>query len=209
VAGDVRPRGAGQFVYRQTPAVQPVAHGPGRDPAPAAERRGGGYAGAGDQLVDCPLAVGAFAAIARCQPGSAGAGFIQHRWRIFLRVFVSRFVHTLRPQLRGGRLFAVGGRVFRVVGGTVCAVWRGIDRPYSDPEHGREHLADQLGFGGPSRHSRVIPRQSRRVRGDEPDLRRHLAAGAANSDLRRGAGIAVFLPQAHLAATGTAMARWR
>jgi SulP family sulfate permease len=59
-------RGSAAFIG--SAAVQPVADGPGHDPAPAAERRGGGHARAGDQPVDRPLAVDALAAIARRQP---------------------------------------------------------------------------------------------------------------------------------------------
>ena len=93
-----------------------------------------------------------------------------------------------------------------VVGGAVRPVWRGIDRAYSDPEHGGEHPPDLLGSGGSSRHSRLVPGQPRRVRGDGPDLRRHFAAGIADSNLCGRAGVVVFLPQAHVATTGSAMA---
>lgn len=207
MAGDVRACGTGQFVHRQTAAVQPIADGPGPSVAPAAQCRGGGDAGVGDQPVDCPFAVGPLATTARRQPGSSRPGFIQHRGRIFFRLPVSRIIHPLGPQLRGGRLFAAGGGVFRPVGGAICVIWRSVDRAYSDPEHGGEHPADLLGAGGPPRHSRAVPGQPRRIRGDEPDLRRHLVVGAANGDLCRGAGVAVFLPKAHVAATGSTLAR--
>ena len=64
--------------------------------------------------------------------------------------------------------------VFGPVGGVIRVIWRSVDRAYSDPEHGGEHPADLLGPGGPPRHSRAVPGQPRRIRGDEPDLRRHL-----------------------------------
>ena len=99
VAGDVRACGTGQFVYWQTAAVQPVADGSGSGAAPAAQCRGGGNAGVGDQPVDCPFAVRPLATTARRQPGSTRPGFIQHRGRIFFRIPVSRIVHPLGPQL--------------------------------------------------------------------------------------------------------------
>ena len=150
VASDVRACGVGQFVYRQTAAVQPITLGPGHDLAPAAQCRGGGHAGTGDQPVDCPLAVGSFATVARRESGSSRAGFIQYRRRIFLRLSVGRFLYPLRPQLRGRCLLAVGRGVFRVMGGAVCVIWCGIDRAYSNSEHGGEHPADLLGLGGSS-----------------------------------------------------------
>jgi hypothetical protein len=41
------------------------------------------------------------------------------------------------------------------------------------------------GAGGSSRHSRLVPGQPRRVRGDGADLRRDFAAGVADGDLCR------------------------
>ena len=111
---------------------------------------------------------------------------------------------------RSGLSFDAGARsplaggVFGAMGGAVRRGGRAAHRPHPDPGHGWQHPADLLGAGGPPGDSRVVPRQPSGISGDADDLRRHPAAGAANRHLRRRAGLAVLLPQAHLAAAGAA-----
>jgi SulP family sulfate permease len=127
----------------------------------------------------------------------------------FFRIAVSRLVHPFGVELRSRGLLTVGRDFFSVVGGAVCDFRREPDCTHSNPGHGRQHPVDRLGTGGPSWHSRAAAGQPSRVRGHGPDLCRHAAAGVADSDLRRGVGVAVLLPQAHLATAGTAYARRR
>ena len=108
-----------------------------------------------------------------------------------------------------GACSPLAGVFSAIVGGAVRDFRRGADRAHSDPGDGRQHSVDRLGAGGPSRHSRAVAGQPRRVRGDGADLCRHAAAGIADGDLCRGAGFAVLLPQTHLATAGAALARRR
>ena len=150
----------------------------------------------------------ALATTARRQSRGSGAGFIQYRRGVLFRLAVGRVVYPLGPQLRGGRLLAAGRSVFGDLGGAVCDFRGRADRADSNSGHGRQHFVDRLGTGGSSRHSVIAAGQPRRVRGHGPDLSRHVAAGIADGDLRRGAGVAVLLSQAHFTTTGAAFSRW-
>jgi SulP family sulfate permease len=95
--------------------------------------------------------------------------------------------------------------------GVFSAIWVdfrcGADFTHSDSRHGRQHSVDCLGTGRSSRHPRIAAGQPCRVRGHGADLPRDIVTGIADGDLCRGAGVAVLLSQAHLAAARAALAR--
>jgi SulP family sulfate permease len=145
-------------------------------------------------------------AVARRQSRSPRPGFFEHGRCVFFRLAVSRFLHPLGPELRGGCLLTAGRGIFSTVGGAVRHLRRGVDFAHSDPGHGREHPVDRLGIGRSSRHPRAVAGQSRRVPGHGADLRGHAAAGIADSYLCRGPGFAVLLPQADFTTASAALA---
>src|SRR3990167_7613910 len=104
---------------------------------------------------------------------------------------------------------AHGRGVFRPAGGAVRPVRQPPDRPCAAARHGRRNPADLLGAGGYRRRACAAAGQPGGIRGDAIDPARHPAAGAADGDLRRGAGVAVLLPQAHLAAAHPLLAGGR
>ena len=81
LAAGVWPCPTGAGVCPKPAALQPVATGSGSHTPPAAQRRGGGDAGAGDQFVDRPLVSRPLAANTQCQSGNSCTRLIQCRRR--------------------------------------------------------------------------------------------------------------------------------